>query len=670
MNGELAPVTEVRRAPLALTAGKPRTLDAAKRTVEVVWTTGAAVRRRGRLPDGSYGEYMEELSLEPAHVDLGRMSGGAAPVLNAHNNWDLRDLIGTVRSASVDGRQGVATIEFSSRDDVEPIFRDVAAGIIRNVSVGYQVKAWEWSPAMGNTIPRARATLWEPMEISLVPMPADPGAQVRSVDPEPSPTAAGTAAQSERSSMAETVTTPAVDEAAIRTAAQEEARTAAQAQIQAERERISGITTVARKLKLGDAFMQQHIDAGTALDAVRVAAFDIVATRQEETPTHSQRAELVADEADKALRGMSDAILVRAGVAGLVTKHTGEKIDAGEFRGLSLLDMGRDCLERTGVRTRGMERMKLVGLAFTTPGTMARSAAQGTSDFAILLENTMHKVLLAAYATQPVVYTRFCRVGTVTDFRPHKRYRRGLLGSLMPINELGEFKRVAVPDGEKESITATTKGLIIALSRQTIINDDMGAFSDLATDAGRAASVTVENDVFALLALNAGTGPAMSDGVTMFHASHGNIGTAAISSVAAFEEIASLMRAQKDPAKVDFIDLRPSIWLGPVAKGFNARVLNAAEYDPDTVNKLQKPNSVRGMFDEIVDTPRLTGTRWYAFTNPAVAAAIEVAFLEGQAQPFLDSMDGWNVDGTEWKVRQDYGVAAIDWRAAATNAGA
>lgn len=659
-------VSELRRAPLSIAGRAPRTLDAEKRTVEVDWTTGASVRRRGRLPDGMYGEYIEELSLDPAHVDLGRLNGGAAPLLNSHNSWDLGDVIGVVELAAVDGKRGTATLRFSDRAEVEPIFRDVANGILRNISVGYQIKSAEWVASDGKSLPIQRATLWEPMELSIVPMPADPGAQVRAAG-NPSPPAANAALQERQ--MTEQVSTPAVDEAAIRAAATADATAAAQAQIQGERERTGAIMTLARKLNLGDEFAQQHITGGTALDAAREAAFEIVATRQEQAPTHSQRAELVADEADKALRGMSDAILVRAGVSGMVAKHTGDKVDAGEFRGMSLLDMARDCLERAGVRTRGMDRMSMVGMAFTKPGAFFRAAAQTTSDFAVLLENTMNKTMLAAYATQPVVYPTFCRIGTVTDFRAHKRYKRGLLGNLVDLNEAGEFRRAVVPDGEKETITAKTKGFIIGLSRQTIINDDMGAFSDIATDAGRAAAVTVETDVFALLALNSNAGPTMGDTVAMFHSNHGNIGTSALSSVASFEEAASLMRAQKDPAGKDFIDLRPSIWLGPVAKGFNARVINASEYDPDATNKLQKPNSVRGMFDNVVDTPRLTGNRWYAFANPAIAAAIEVAWLEGQAQPFLDSMDGWDVDGTEWKVRQDYGVAGIDWRAAVMNAG-
>jgi hypothetical protein len=65
----------------------------------------------------------------------------------------------------------------------------------------------------------------------------------------------------------------------------------------------------------------------------------------------------------------------------------------------------------------------------------------------------------------------------------------------------------------------------------------------------------------------------------------------------------------------------------------------------------------------------LSGTRRYLFADPSIAPVFEVAFLEGQTAPVLESRDGWRVDGTEMRVRLDYGVAAVDYRGAVTNAG-
>ena len=89
----------------------------------------------------------------------------------------------------------------------------------------------------------------------------------------------------------------------------------------------------------------------------------------------------------------------------------------------------------------------------------------------------------------------------------------------------------------------------------------------------------------------------------------------------------------------------------------------------EPAGKLQMPNRVKGLFRDIVGTPRLQGSRYYAFADPNVAPAIEVVFLNGNQEPYTEMKEGWRIDGTEWKVRFDYGVGALNWRSAATNAG-
>ena len=119
------------------------TIDAEARSVEVVWSTGATVRRMDLWTDKRYDE---ALSLDPRHVDLSRLNSGA-PLLKAHGAFDLANVIGVVERAwiarSEGAYEGRATVRFSARDDVEPLWQDVRAGIIRNVSVGYTVRAYE-----------------------------------------------------------------------------------------------------------------------------------------------------------------------------------------------------------------------------------------------------------------------------------------------------------------------------------------------------------------------------------------------------------------------------------------------------------------------------------------------------------------------------------------------
>ena len=407
--------------------------------------------------------------------------------------------------------------------------------------------------------------------------------------------------------------------------------------------------------------LKDEVLADTSLTVEQASARLLAEIGKNNAPANPQnafaRVQTVADETDKQREAVVSAMLARAGVAQDAKARSA--LASNPFRGHKLLDVARASLARTGRSTDGMTQMDIVAAAFT----------QGGSDFPVLLENTMHKALLAAYATAALTWNRFCATGSVSDFRAHNRYRLGSFGNLDSINELGEYINKSIPDGEKASIQAGTKGNIINISRQAVINDDLGAFVGLSDMLGRAAARTIEADVYALLALNGGLGPVMADGKTLFHADHGNVGTGAAISVASIDADRVLMAGQKDISGNDYLDLRPSVLLVPTGLGGTARVINGAQYDPDTANKMQRPNMVNGLYSDIVDTPRLSGTRRYSFADATTAPVLEVAFLDGNQQPFLEVKDGFDVDGARYKVRLDYGVGAVDFRGAVTNAG-
>ncbi len=444
----------------------------------------------------------------------------------------------------------------------------------------------------------------------------------------------------------------------------------AQAQ-QDERTRIKAINDLARVARLGAEVSADMVGRGITVEAARAEVFEKLAAASDASP-HTQHVRIGEDAGDKFMRGVTNWLLVKGGMAAAVAtaeKVEARTIDPGEFRGMSLVEVAKECLTRASVSFRGLSKDRIIGEAFTCRG----SITQSTSDFSTLLENVMHKILQAAYGITPDTWPRFCATGSVSDFRAHSRYRHGSFGSLDTVAEGGEFKSKSIADGEKESLTATTKGNIINVSRQMIINDDMGVFTSLLTKLGRAAKLSVEVDVYALLAQNSGDGPTMSDGVALFHtSSHGaNKTTGAAISAVALDADRVAMLSQRDPNSNEYLSLRPSVLVVPAGLLGVAKAINTSQYDPDTLaNKAQmKNNIVVGMFSDIVDTPRITGTRRYLFADPSIAPVIEVAFIEGQSEPTLESRDGWDVDGTEMKVRLDYAVGAVDWRGAVSNAG-
>ena len=376
------------------------------------------------------------------------------------------------------------------------------------------------------------------------------------------------------------------------------------------------------------------------------------------TPVAGANVVTTEDEGDKRREAVVASLMVRAGHG---TKEQIAAHGGNPYRGMSLLEVARASLESKGISAKGKDKRDVVAAAFT----------QSTSDFPILLTDAIHRVLLSSYAVQALTWQRFCKRGQVSDFREHNRFRVGSLGNLQPKNELGEYKNVHIPDAEKSSISAETKGYIINLSREMIINDDLGAFTDQAAAMGRSAARTVEADVYALISSNGGLGPVLQDGKTLFHADHGNIVPAsALPTSASFNDFSVLMAQQKDVSGNDFLDLRPAVWLGPIGHLATAKLVNESQFEPGPGKNSMTPNISLGMFRDIVGSPRLSGTRHYAFADVNEAPALEVAFLDGVDSPYIEQEDAFNTDGARFKVRLDYGVAGHDFRGAVTNAGA
>ena len=673
----------------------PESLNEEDRTVDLIWTTGERVLR------GFFDQFWEELSLDPDHVHLDRLNNGA-PLLDAHNGEGLSGVLGVVEKARLEGKKrGVAKVRFAKAEDdphADAIFRKVKDGIIRNVSVGYRVHKMEKVGEAEGEVPVYRVVDWTPYEISMVPMGADAGAGIRAEGAETNPCVFVTKEERKMAkdsdettattvtAQAQAIESPAV--AATRAASERriaeetklaEAKATAREEARAqERLRISEINKLARISKLGDAWAATLIDAGTSIQEARDAAFagicDPASARTLGIDIGADgRITVGEDERDKQLRGASAWLFQRTGTRALIEKGM-EKypehfkdvaFDPGEFRGLSPVELARHFLERGGVNTRGMDRMKMVGLAFTHRSIVNYQTA---GEFAVLLENVLGKVLLGAYATQSNTWELFAKRDEVPDFRTSNRYRTGSLPGLDVIAEHAEYKNGVIPDGAKYPLSTQRMGKMFGISQETIINDDMGALTQMASELGKAAQRSIENAVYALLALNSGLGPTQSDSQPFFHANRANVATGtALSATGALDADRITMRAQKDPNGQDYLDLNPAVLLVPESLRGLALQINGSEWDVTVSNKFQIPNPVRSMLRSIVSSPRLTGTRRYMFAD--TMDAIVVAFLEGQPGPVIDTQNGWRIDGTEFKVTLYAKAQMGDPKAAVTNAG-
>jgi len=447
-----------------------------------------------------------------------------------------------------------------------------------------------------------------------------------------------------------------------------------------ERLRSGELYAMGEQSGLGEEWARKQIAIGTSVEDARRAAWtEIVKRDKPELGIGGINITAGDDARDKFVRGGLAWMLERCGhtqtVAGAKKVerlgHLFKDVsnDPGEFRGMRMTDLARYALELRGGRVpKGLHGEQLIRRALETRGDQGFNT---TSDFAILLETAMNKIFVAQYALAPVTWPMWAGRKSVADFRTSTFYRPGTFGVLDTVTEAGEIKHKNIPDGEKRTVTPGTKANIIGITRRALANDDLGAFTNLASGLGLAAAFTIEADAFAMISPNSGLG-LNYDANPLFHSSRSNIGPTGAMSPATLDGARAVMAKQKDPSANQFLALRPAVWLGPVELGGVAKQFNASTTDP-TDNKAQGvSNKVLNLFRDIVDSPYLSATsatRHYLLADPALYPVFAVAFIDGQEAPRIESEQSFNFDGLQLKVIVDYGTAVIDFRGAVTCAG-
>lgn len=377
------------------------------------------------------------------------------------------------------------------------------------------------------------------------------------------------------------------------------------------------------------------------------------------------------ETAAEKMRGAAvTALLVRAGVQqDPQTKKPIAFDGANPYRGRTLSEVARMCFEGMGVSSSSVDALDMVRGAL---GVMRVRGAQTTSDFPVILENVLHKMVLTGFYSYNPTYQRFCKLGDVTDFREWKRLVPGIIANLEMVNEAGEYKNKNLPDAEKLGITVSRRGNIIEITPELVVNDDLGTIMDMARQLGMAGPRTIEREVYRQLALNSGAGPNLPDGNPLFHTTRGNIattpGVVTVETLAAGADVMAVQTAPGDDT--EYLDIQPRTSVSRHTTARDVQVLTQSEYDPDTANKLQRPNKVRGLVSDIVGSPRVASPKWYLFADPSIAPVFEVAFLNGQREVRVVQEENFRTAGLAWRGELPFGVAPIDYRGGYYNAGA
>lgn len=656
-------------------------------TARMVFAAGAAVRRYDWYRERYY---QEQLVVEPGAIRLERLQRGA-PLLNTHSAWDLEAQLGVVENPTIANGEGECDVTFSRRESVAGYVQDVADGIIRNVSVGYVRHRVEMvAPEQDGGDWVYRIIDWEPYEVSLVPIPADMDCQVirsataAQAGPESetalrtfpcefieirSLPASPTVGVSAANPTPRSLPMPQENAAGGTTAAPEVTQAAAPAAAPAAQldaaavaaQRASDITDLCVRHNVAH-LASGLIRGGQTVDQARAAVLDEMARRDDETGGRRNvgTVQTVRDQMDTRMAGIEQAILHR------VAARTQLDDNGRQYRGMSLLEMGREFLEAHGVNTRGMDRLALATrmLTFRAPGYHT------TSDFPSLFANVANKRLRSAYDENPGTYGIWARrAPNAPDFKNISVVQLSGAPDLLQTNEHGEFKYGTMKDGA-ESYAVLTYGRIVALSRQAIVNDDLRGFDRLVSAFGFAARRLENRLVYSQLTANA----ALADGTALFHADHGNLGTGGGSALA-FDGLKAgrtAMRRQKG-LQAEELNLAPTYMIVPATLEQTAYQLTSNNYVPATkaeVNEFRTGGrtALEPVIEPLLDASSTTA--WYLAAASSQIDTVEYCYLDGAEGPVIESEMGFEVDGVSYKCRLDFAAKAVDYRGLYKGAGA
>jgi hypothetical protein len=353
------------------------------------------------------------------------------------------------------------------------------------------------------------------------------------------------------------------------------------------------------------------------------------------------------DNPEVRVRAMGEALYTR------IAPSFRASPQAQQYIGLTIPELARECLNRAGVTALGLGADSLITRALHT-----------TSDFALILGDTVNRTLRDAYQAAPSGIRQLARQTTAADFRKKSRLMLDASGfALEKVNEHGEFKSGTLAEAG-ESYKVDSYGKIFGITRQALVNDDLGAFSDLTRRLGQAAAAFESQFLVDLLIAQSGLGPDMSDETPLFDSDHGNVSaTGAAPDDTTLTAARLAMRKQTGPGG-GLISVTPAyVLIPPDMETATEKVLTAIQ-----ATSISDVNPFARL--TLIVEPRLADAkRWYVVADPAQIDGLEYAYLAGAPGPQTESRAGFEVDGVQVKVRLDYGAGFVDWRGWFSNAG-
>lgn len=596
-------------------------------TIRILASTSRPVRM---------GDWSEVLEHKADSVDT-----EAARALLVNHNVDL--IAGSLRSMEIskDGLEATAEIMPDARLATGVSVRDaVKSGALRGVSIGYG-----YDRENVNYDDKSRTLTvrkWRLMEISLVATPADQSAQVRSLPFDFDQ--AAPAAQPQKEIRMDPKDKPQGDQPADQNGSDAEAKARA-----AEKQ---GREAALKEAKEVIQFARSYnIDADAVVDMSMAQAKDHVLAVLAERAKASGKVDVPASK--------TGGVRVTVDAADKFIDAAGKGL-CGEAGGLRLAtcELVRRCANFDGAGLNDADESDLASYALRTMSYKRDAANKLTTTFSVLLGNTANKQLLSGFDRYTPVWTQFCTVKDAVNFNTHNHVAVST-GRLTETPENVAFQELNQVEGSYSSALKTW-GATVSVTRQALINDELGEIMRSFSRSGYAAARTIERQVFYQL-LNA----TWTNDVT----ASSPLGTAGN-----IDKVRAGLKAKLSPAG-EKMELEPRILLVDSLNRYNADLATGQLYSVGTgATTMVGSNAARSLtvVDStfVGDTALLGGaltTDYYLIADPMIVDTVVVEFLRGVRAPRIQEFDAGAVDAQKFKLMLDFQATVATFTDSASN---
>lgn len=432
------------------------------------------------------------------------------------------------------------------------------------------------------------------------------------------------------------------------------------------KERYKAVDELCRSHNVEDKTRQEYLDGDKTVDQI---ASDILKRNYQPSGLPvgpGQNIERGASERDKFYDALEYGMVKRsigdAAVSDELKQEIGEApAGANDFRYRRIPDIAREYCERAGIDIAGKPPQEVVRRAIGHQSFVERSgsAYHSTGSFSNIFLNTMHKTLRKAYDEAPSTYQQWVRTASdATDFRDMNKIVFGEMGMPNEVAENGEYQEMTTTDA-KESYKVAKHGGIFSITLEMLVNDDLDAMSRRVQMMGNAMRRKINRDAYSILIDN----NALSDGVALFHASsHGaNLDSGALAE-GTLDTGHTVMATQSGTDSTTVLGLTPRYLIVPAALRPTAMRLVNGGVVPATTSNVPLYGSLQVISDGQIDALSGSTTIWWLAADNSMVDTVEISFLQGERNPVVEREDGFSTDTIKAKIRQTYGIKAIDYR--------